>query len=69
MASGGVEEACLAQCDEAPVRCVATAQLDLVGLGIRAPHGDADAILRGHKPAAQLLSGPLAGGIIDRLSA
>jgi hypothetical protein len=49
MASGGVEEACLAQRDEAPVRCVATAELDLVGLGTRAPHRDADAILRGLK--------------------
>jgi hypothetical protein len=35
------------QCDQAPVRCVGTAELDLVGLGIRAPHRDADAILRG----------------------
>jgi hypothetical protein len=33
----------------APVRCVATAELDLVGLGTRAPHRDADAILRGLK--------------------
>jgi hypothetical protein len=49
MASGGVEEACLGQCDEAPVRCVATAELELVGLWIRAPHRDADAILRGLK--------------------
>jgi hypothetical protein len=29
------------------VRAVATEQLDLVGLGVRSPHRDADAILRG----------------------
>jgi hypothetical protein len=35
--------------NRAAVRSVATADLDLVGLGIRAPHRDADAILRGLK--------------------
>ena len=29
------------------VRAVATADLDLVGIGLRAPHRDADAVLRG----------------------
>lgn len=33
--------------NRAAVRAVATAQLDLVGLALRAPHRDADAILRG----------------------
>jgi hypothetical protein len=33
--------------NRATVRAVATEQLDLVGLGVRAPHRDADAILRG----------------------
>jgi hypothetical protein len=33
--------------NRAAVRRVATAELDLVGLGLRAPHRDADAILRG----------------------
>jgi hypothetical protein len=33
--------------NRAAVRAVATEQLDLVGLGLRAPHRDADAILRG----------------------
>jgi len=33
--------------NRAAVRRVATAQLDLVGFAIRAPHRDADAILRG----------------------
>jgi hypothetical protein len=35
--------------NRAAVRGVATAELDLVGLGLRAPHRDADAILRGMK--------------------
>jgi hypothetical protein len=35
--------------NRATVRAVATAELDLVGLGIRAPHRDADAVLRGLK--------------------
>jgi hypothetical protein len=33
--------------NRAAVRAVPTAQLDLVGVGLRAPHRDADAILRG----------------------
>jgi hypothetical protein len=33
--------------NRAAVRAVAAADLDLVGLGLRAPHRDADAILRG----------------------
>jgi hypothetical protein len=33
--------------NRAAVRAVATAELDLVGLGLRAPHRDADAVLRG----------------------
>jgi hypothetical protein len=33
--------------NRAAVRAVPTAQLDLVGIGLRAPHRDADAILRG----------------------
>ena len=33
--------------NRAAVRAVRTAQLDLVGIGLRAPHRDADAILRG----------------------
>jgi hypothetical protein len=33
--------------NRAAVRAVPTEQLDLVGVGIRAPHRDADAILRG----------------------
>jgi hypothetical protein len=33
--------------NRAVVRAVATEQLDLVGVGLRAPHRDADAILRG----------------------
>ena len=33
--------------NRAAVRSVATAELDLVGLGLRASHRDADAILRG----------------------
>jgi hypothetical protein len=33
--------------NRAAVRAVATADLDLVGLGLRAPHRTADAILRG----------------------
>jgi hypothetical protein len=35
--------------NRAAVRAVPTAGLDLVGLGLRAPHRDADAILRGLK--------------------
>ena len=35
--------------NRAAVRAVATADLDLVGLGLRAPHRDADAVLRGLK--------------------
>jgi hypothetical protein len=35
--------------NRAAVRGVATAELDLVGLALRAPHRDADAILRGVK--------------------
>jgi hypothetical protein len=35
--------------NRAAVRGVPTAELDLVGLGLRAPHRDADAILRGMK--------------------
>jgi len=35
--------------NRAAVRAVATAELDLVGLALRAPHRDADAILRGLK--------------------
>jgi hypothetical protein len=35
--------------NRAAVRAVATADLDLVGLGVRAPHRDADAVLRGLK--------------------
>src|SRR5436305_1231387 len=33
--------------NRAAVRAVRTAELDLVGVGLRAPHRDADAILRG----------------------
>jgi hypothetical protein len=33
--------------NRAAVRAVPTAELDLVGLGLRAPHRDADAIVRG----------------------
>jgi hypothetical protein len=33
--------------NRAAVRAVGTQQLDLVGVGLRAPHRDADAILRG----------------------
>jgi hypothetical protein len=33
--------------NRAAVRAVATDQLDLVGVGLRAPHRDADAVLRG----------------------
>lgn len=33
--------------NRAAVRAVPTQQLDLVGIGLRAPHRDADAILRG----------------------
>jgi hypothetical protein len=33
--------------NRAAVRAVATADLDLVGLALRAPHKDADAVLRG----------------------
>jgi hypothetical protein len=33
--------------NRATVRAVATERLDLVGIGLRAPHRDADAILRG----------------------
>ena len=33
--------------NRAAVRAVATAELDLVGIGLRAPHRDADAVLRG----------------------
>jgi len=35
--------------NRAAVRAVATADLDLVGVAIRAPHRDADALLRGLK--------------------
>jgi hypothetical protein len=35
--------------NRAAVREVATADLDLVGLAVRAPHRDADAVLRGLK--------------------
>jgi hypothetical protein len=35
------------QDNRAAVRAVPTEQLDLVGVGLRAPHRDADAILRG----------------------
>jgi hypothetical protein len=35
--------------NRAAVRAVATEQLDLVGIGLRAPHREADAILRGLK--------------------
>ena len=33
--------------NRAAVKAVATAELDLVGVALRAPHRDADAILRG----------------------
>jgi hypothetical protein len=33
--------------NRAAVRAVPTAELDIVGLGVRAPHRDADAVLRG----------------------
>jgi hypothetical protein len=33
--------------NRAAVRAVPTAKLDLVGIGVRAPHRDADAVLRG----------------------
>ena len=42
MFSTGNDEA-----NRAAVRAVPTQQLDLVGIGLRAPHRDADAILRG----------------------
>jgi len=35
--------------NRAAVRAVATAELDLVGIGLRAPHKDADAVIRGLK--------------------
>jgi hypothetical protein len=35
--------------NRAAVRAVATTELDLVGVGLRAPHRDADAVLRGLK--------------------
>ena len=35
--------------NRAAVRAVPTAALDLVGLALRAPHRDADAVLRGLK--------------------
>jgi hypothetical protein len=35
--------------NRAAVRAVRTADLDLVGIGLRAPHRDADAVLRGLK--------------------
>ena len=35
--------------NRAAVRAVATNELDLVGIGVRAPHRDADAIIRGLK--------------------
>jgi hypothetical protein len=35
------------EANRAAVRAVPTAALDLVGVGVRAPHRDADAILRG----------------------
>jgi hypothetical protein len=35
------------EANRAAVRAVATEALDLVGIGVRAPHKDADAILRG----------------------
>lgn len=35
--------------NRAALRAVATADLDLVGLALRAPHRDADALLRGLK--------------------
>ena len=35
--------------NRAAVRAVGTAELDLVGLAVRAPHRDADAVLRGLK--------------------
>ena len=35
------------QDNRAAVHAVATAELDLVGLALRAPHRDADAVLRG----------------------
>jgi hypothetical protein len=35
--------------NRAAVQAVATSELDLVGLGLRAPHRDADAVLRGLK--------------------
>ena len=40
--STGYDEA-----NRAAVRAVGTEELDLVGIGVRAPHRDADAILRG----------------------
>ena len=33
--------------NRAAVRAVATGELDLVGIGVRAPHRDADAVIRG----------------------
>jgi len=36
--------------NRAAVRAVPTAELDLVGLALRAPHRDADAVLRGLRP-------------------
>jgi hypothetical protein len=35
------------EANRAAVRAVSTEELDLVGIGLRAPHKDADAILRG----------------------
>jgi hypothetical protein len=35
------------EANRAAVRAVPTAELDLVGVGLRAPHRDADAVLRG----------------------
>jgi hypothetical protein len=35
------------EANRAAVRAVPTAELDLVGIGLRAPHRDADAVLRG----------------------
>ena len=35
--------------NRAAVRAIKTADLDIVGIGLRAPHRDADAVLRGLK--------------------
>ena len=43
----GLVAAWLARANRAAVRAVATADLDLVGIALRAPHRDADAVLRG----------------------